>query len=114
MLAPLTLSLLLLAQQDQRVYRVGEEGVKAPKLTRRVELKYSEAARDANIFGVVLLSLEVTPEGKPEKIKIIRGLEESLDRNAISAVEQWAFAPATKDGAPVRVKATVEVNFRRL
>jgi protein TonB len=37
-----------------------------------------------------------------------------LDEKAIEAVRQWRFRPATQDGNPVEMVATVEVNFRPL
>lgn len=108
-----SLMLIALIAQD-RVYKVGEEGVKAPRVVLRIDPEYSNAARDAQIDGVVILSLEISKEGKAENIEIRRKLEPSLDQNAITAVEKWKFAPATKDGKPVRVKATLEISFRHL
>jgi len=37
-----------------------------------------------------------------------------LDEEAVSAVSQWRFEPGTKDGIPVPVAATIEVNCRLL
>ena len=34
------------------------------------------------------------------------------DDAAIASIRQWRFAPATHDGVPVRVAATIEVHFR--
>ena len=109
-----SLIFFLLAAQDDRIYKVGEEGVQAPKIVHRVEPKYSDAAREAKIDGAVVLSAVISTGGKAEKIVVLRKLEPSLDQNAIKAVEEWRFEPATRDGVPVRVKATIEVNFRRL
>ena len=109
-----TLFLFLLAAQDDRIYKVGEDRVKAPTVVHRVEPKYSDAAREAKIDGVVVLSAVISTAGKAEKIIVLRKLEPSLDQNAITAIEQWKFEPGTRDGVPVRVKATIELNFRRL
>jgi protein TonB len=35
-----------------------------------------------------------------------------LDEEARKAVAQWRFAPATRNGAPVRVAYVVTINFR--
>ena len=37
-----------------------------------------------------------------------------LDERAQAAIEQWKFAPGTRNGRPVKVLATIEVNFRFL
>ena len=37
-----------------------------------------------------------------------------LDEKAIEAVKQWKFKPGQKNGQPVTVAATIEVNFRLL
>jgi len=35
-----------------------------------------------------------------------------LDEKAIETVRTWRFAPAMKDGLPVPVQVSIEVNFR--
>jgi outer membrane biosynthesis protein TonB len=35
-----------------------------------------------------------------------------LDEKAVECLEKWEFNPALKDGEPVAVRATVEINFR--
>jgi TonB family protein len=37
-----------------------------------------------------------------------------LDEMAIEAVRQWRFKPGQKNGKPVAVAATLEINFRLL
>lgn len=94
-----------------RVYRIGN-GVRAPKLLSKVEPKYSEEARAAKINGPVVLSVVIDTNGRPVEIRVKKSLEPTLDRNAADAVRQWTFAPGMKKGKPVRVQATIEVNFR--
>jgi TonB family protein len=95
------------------VYRVGG-GVTAPALLYKVEPEYSEEARKAKYQGTVLLYIEVDPSGKAMNIRVARSLGLGLDEKAIEAVKRWKFKPGYKDGRPVTVAATIEVNFRLL
>jgi TonB family protein len=95
------------------VFRVGG-GVTAPSLLHKIEPEYSEEARKAKYQGTVLLYIEVDGNGKATNIKVARSLGLGLDEKAIEAVKQWKFKPGYKDGKPVTVAATIEVNFRLL
>jgi periplasmic protein TonB len=95
------------------VFRVGG-GVTAPSLVYKVEPEYSEEARKAKYQGTVLLYVEVDPSGHATNIRVARSLGLGLDEKAIEAVRKWKFAPGKKDGRPVAVAATIEVNFRLL
>ncbi len=94
-------------------YRIGG-GVSAPSILSKVEPEYSEEARKAKWQGTVQLSLVVDDQGRPQSIKVTRSLGLGLDQKAIEAVEKWRFRPGMKDGKPVPVMATIEVNFRLL
>ncbi len=95
------------------VFRAGN-GVSAPQLIEKVEPQYTEQARQAKYQGTVLLYIEVSPEGQPTNIRVQRSLGFGLDEKAVEAVRQWRFKPGTKDGTPVTVAATIEINFRLL
>ena len=95
------------------VYRIGG-GVSAPAVLLKVEPEYSEEARKAKWQGTVVLSLIVDETGHPQGLKVVRSLGLGLDQKAIDAVEKWRFKPGMKDGKPVAVQATIEVNFRLL
>jgi TonB family protein len=89
-------------------------GVSAPMLISKTEPEYTEQARAAKYQGTVLLYIEVGPDGYAHNINVIRGLGLGLDEKAIEAVSQWQFKPGQKEGQPVTVQATIEVNFRLL
>jgi len=95
------------------VYRIGG-GVSAPALIFKVEPEYSEEARKAKFQGTVVLYVVVDEKGQPRELKVVRPLGLGLDEKAIEAVQKWRFKPGVKDGKPVPVAATVEVNFRLL
>jgi TonB family protein len=94
-------------------YRIGG-GVSAPAVLAKVEPEYSEEARKAKYQGTVVLYIEVDESGKPKNLRVLRPLGLGLDEKAIEAVSRWKFRPGLKDGKPVTVAATVEVNFRLL
>ncbi|MGD0666054.1 MAG: TonB family protein [Bryobacteraceae bacterium] len=95
------------------VYKVGD-GTSAPAVLIKGEPEYSEDARVAKYMGKVVLFVEIGPDGVPHNIRVIRGLGLGLNETAIDAVSQWKFKPGTRDGVPVTVAATIEVNFRLL
>ena len=85
-----------------------------PELIHKVEPEYSEEARKAKFQGVVVLYIVVDQNGNAINPKVMKGLGLGLDEKALEAVKQWKFKPGYKDGKPVAVAATVEVNFRLL
>ena len=95
------------------VFRVGG-GVSAPVVLYKVEPEYSEEARKAKYAGTVVLQLIVDVTGKAQSVKVVRSLGLGLDENAIQAVNKWKFRPGYRNGQPVAVVATIEVNFRLL
>jgi TonB family protein len=95
------------------VFRMGG-GVSAPALLSKVEPEYSEEARKAKYQGTVLLYVEVDATGRAQNIRVLHSLGLGLDEKAMEAVKKWRFRPGMKDGKPVTVVATVEVNFRLL
>lgn len=95
------------------VYRAGN-GVSKPELIHKVEPEYSEEARKAKFQGVVVLYIVVDQNGNAVNPRVMKSLGLGLDEKAMEAVKQWKFKPGYKDGKPVAVAATVEVNFRLL
>ena len=95
------------------VFKVGG-GVSSPALVYKIEPEYSEEARKAKFQGTVILSVIVDESGMPRDFKVVRPLGLGLDEKAVEAVRKWRFRPAMKDGRPVAVYATIEVNFRLL
>jgi len=95
------------------VFRVGG-GVTAPVVLFKPEPEYSEDARKAKYQGTVLLYIQVDTGGKAINVKVLKSLGLGLDEKAMEAVKKWRFKPGTKDGKPVVVEASVEVNFRLL
>jgi TonB family protein len=99
------------ATKDNEIFQVAEGGITAPRIISRVEPSYTEEARTAKLGGTVVLFVEITSTGIVENVTVLHGLGKGLDENAVRAIRQWKFAPALKDGRPVAVMITVEMNF---
>ena len=80
----------------------------------RVSPDYSDEARKARYSGSVLLTIVVDVSGRTRDIRVVRSPGMGLDEKAVEAVRNWRFKPGMKDGKPVPVIATIEVNFRLL
>jgi TonB family protein len=91
-------------------YAVGGD-VKAPTVLYRVEPQYSEEARKARYEGTVVLQAIVRRDGTVDIVRLVRSLGYGLDQNAMEALKQWRFRPATKDGIAVDSTVDVEVRF---
>jgi len=82
-----------------------------------VEAKFSDEARQQKRKGqeldfVVVMGLVVSNNGGPQNICIARSAGYGLDAKAAEAVQQYKFAPASKDGEPVAARLNIEVDFR--
>ncbi len=82
-----------------------------PTVISRAEPEYPEEALRAKLAGKVRLAIVVNKEGLPQDIRVVRGLGLGLDEAAVEAVGKWRFNPATRDGEPIAVRATVLVMF---
>jgi TonB family protein len=99
--------------EESSACKVGD-GVKPPRITVAPGPKFTEEEKKNDkpkYKGVAVLSLIVSPEGKPTDIKVTKSLGPGLDKKAIDAVNTWKFDPATKDCKPVAVQISVEVRF---
>jgi TonB family protein len=95
------------------VFRPGRDGT-PPVLTDHKEPGYSEEARLAKMQGTVTLFVVIGEDGKAKDIRVLKSLGLGLDEEAVEAVSKWQFRPGMKDGQPVEVRSTIEVNFRLL
>jgi TonB family protein len=91
--------------------RVGN-GVTPPRVAHKREPEYTSYARAQHIQGTVIFRLVVSESGRATDIEVLSPLGFGLDEAAREAIEKWEFIPGQKDGKPVPVLATIEVNFR--
>lgn len=86
-------------------------GVKPPRATYSPGPEYDDKDRKNKVTGTVVLSLVVTKNGRVADIKVVQSLNDGLDRQAIKAISQWTFEPASRDGKPVAARIRVETTF---
>jgi len=108
----IALSVSVRAQDDSTIYEVGN-GVTAPTVVKQVQAAYTNEARDQRIEGTVGLSCVIRPDGHVTDVNVVESLDAvfGLDNNAVAAMKQWEFKPATKENRPVAVKVAVKMTF---
>ncbi len=76
-------------------------------------IKYPEIARENGIQGRVFVSFVVNQKGKVNNVKIARGIDPALDKEAVRVIENLPdFAPGKQRGKAVKVSYTVPINFK--
>lgn len=84
-----------------------------PKSIKSVRPKYPEYAKKMRIEGSVTVSFILDEKGNIRDVKIIKANPQNIFENsAITAVKNWKFLPATKNGEPVKVGMIVPINFK--
>ena len=86
-------------------------GMTKPEPIRQVQPRYTENARRAGVQGAVILEAIIDEQGNVTDVRVLRGLPMGLDREAVSAVQQWKFRPAMMASKPVKVYFNLTVNF---
>jgi TonB family protein len=85
--------------------------VSAPGPIRKVDPKYPPTLIKEHVEGEVVLYAVIRSDGTVDSIQLVRGIDDQLDANAMQALSQWRFRPATKQGAPVDLEAIVHIPF---
>jgi TonB family protein len=87
-------------------------GLTIPKLLHEVKPQYTGNAMRAKVQGNAELDAIVERDGFVGPIRITKSLNHELDIQAIRAVRQWSFTPASTDGEPVRCRVKIVMTFR--
>ncbi len=76
------------------------------------EIEYPSFALRAGISGTVIVQIVVGEDGRPRDPEIIRGVMDSLDKEAIRAILLLKFIPGKQRGRPVPVYMNIPVRYR--
>src|SRR5229473_502628 len=91
--------------------RLASSEVSAPGPLRKVDPKYPPTLINEHVEGEVVLYAVIRRDGTVDSIQLVRGIDDQLDANAMQALSQWKFRPATKQGTPIELEAIVHIPF---
>jgi protein TonB len=86
----------------------------APVLLKKVDPKYPLQALNMGVGGTVTVNALIAETGDVIRTEILKGIKGGygLERAAETAIRQWQFKPAEKDGASVRVWKPLDIVFK--
>ena len=76
----------------------------------RIEPQYPPRAAERGVEGTCNVRFDVTPDGTPTNIQIVRCSSSLFESAARRAVQRWRYNPKVVDGVPVS-RAGVETQF---
>jgi TonB family protein len=85
-----------------------------PTILSQEKAKYTEAARQNRVQGVVVVQVVFSADGRILSPRVTRGLPDGLNEEAIKAAQKIRFRPAMKNGQPVSVRMSIEFTFNLL
>ena len=83
----------------------------APVALTKVDPAYPPDLIRDRIEGTVTIYAVIHSDGTVGELKVLRGIDQRLDSNAVVALSHWRFRPGTKNGAPVELEAVVQIPF---
>ena len=94
------------ARASQRPMLINERAV-----ARKVSRSYPRQFLDSGVPGRALLQLTVGPSGRVEEVTGVEATRAPFAAAAQAYARELRFAPAMVDGAPVRCRVTVPIDF---
>jgi protein TonB len=93
----------------KRIVRVGSN-LKAPRQTFSVQPEYPGLAKQAHVWGTVVVNAVIDEHGNVVGARALSG-HPLLIPAALRAVLQWKYEPTLLNGTPVAVEMEVTVHF---
>ncbi len=73
---------------------------------------YPRIARRRGYEGVVVLKVEILPNGRVGELRVKRSSgHHTLDKSALNTVKKWTFIPAKRGEDPIRIWAEIPIKF---
>src|SRR5689334_2682276 len=90
------------------------DGFNPPEFLNRMKPEYTSDAETADITATVEAMVVFGATGEIRGVEITRWAGFGLDESSARAIRELKFKPATRDGAPINVRALIRYNFRRV
>ncbi|HEX6123755.1 MAG TPA: energy transducer TonB [Pyrinomonadaceae bacterium] len=90
---------------------VAEPNVTPLRILSKRSAAYTDAARSANIEGVIRVAAIFAASGKIEYVLFLKRLGYGLEQNVLAAVKDIKFEPRRVDGKPVSTVKIIEYSF---
>lgn len=82
-----------------------------PSIHSAVQPVYPADLAAKGEVGGAILELVISAEGTISNLKVLRSSDPALEAATTTAVKQWLFIPAKKDGVPVESRWRIAVSF---
>jgi TonB family protein len=89
----------------------GAGGLHPPVPLHKVDPRYQPAAISDRVEGKVQIAGVIRTDGHVELLRILKSVDERLDKSAEEALRKWEFEPANRNGSPVEVDVVAEIPF---
>jgi protein TonB len=76
------------------------------------KIKYPEIAKKSGVEGKVYVLAYVNENGSVDEVNIIKGIGAGCDDVTAEAVKQSKFSPGQMAGKPVKVKLSMQIQFK--
>jgi TonB family protein len=88
-----------------------EPGVTPIKILTKPRPKYTDAARQDNTEGKIIVAVVFGANGTIQHVLLLKRLGSGLDEEAVKAARAIKFEPMKRDGKPVAVVKQIEYTF---
>jgi TonB family protein len=103
-----------LTARSPDVIEIGKlpDGVAMPRLKHEVRPAYPEGAAQRGAEGTVEVEAIVEGDGSVSAVRLVKSVDDDVDRAVVQAVRQWRFEPLTIAGRAVRWHLVVTIPFQ--
>jgi protein TonB len=75
--------------------------------------KPSLANMPSGTKGDVIIDVVIDETGKISDVKLVKGIEPTVDETVIATVRQWTFDPANRDGQPIASERELHFHYEK-